>query len=85
MLQSKFTHPRNRIRENITLQILQRRRINSESILLEPSPTPLAELLEAILLGDYVSYYLAIINNIAPNPVEIIDFLKDKLAEHPKE
>lgn len=85
VLQSKFDHPRNRLRGNITLQILQQRRIACDSVICEPSPTPLAEILQAVHLGDYVSYYLAILNDIEPNPIEIIKFLREKLAEKPVE
>lgn len=85
ILESKFDHPRNTFRENITLQILQRRRIPVETVRLEPAPTPLSELLQVIHFGDYVSYYLAIINEVSPTPVDIIGFLKDKLAEKPIE
>jgi len=81
LLESKFDHPRNKLRLNITLQILQNKRIYVDTVMIEPSPTPLAELLQIIHFGDYVSYYLAILNDIEPNPVEIISFLKDKLAE----
>ena len=79
ILQSKYDHPRNKLRQSITGQILQKNRISSESILLEPSASPLAEILQMIHFGDYVSYYLAILNNVAPEPIEVINFLKDKL------
>lgn len=85
MLQSKFDRPRNRLRANITLQILQQRRIACDSMMFEPSPTPLAEILQAVHFGDYFSYYLAILNNVEPNPIEIIKFLREKLAEKPME
>ena len=32
-------------------------------------------------IGDFVSYYLAILNNIDPAPVETIDYLKKELAK----
>lgn len=84
ILESKFDHPRNTLRENITVQILQRRRIPTEQVMMEPAPTSFSELLQIIHFGDYVSYYLAIINEVSPNPVDIIGFLKDKLAEKPR-
>lgn len=83
ILQSKFDHPRNRLRQNITAQILQKNRIDYDYLLLEPSPTPLSEILQVIHFGDYVSFYLAMLNNTPPDPVSIIEFLKDKLAEKP--
>lgn len=85
ILQSKFDHPRNRLRQNITAQILQKNRIDYDYVMLEPSPSPLAEILQTIHFGDYVSFYLAILNNVAPSPVETIKFLKDKLDEKPLE
>jgi glucose/mannose-6-phosphate isomerase len=43
--------------------------------------SPLAQMMSLILLGDYVSYYLAILNQIDPTPVEVITYLKGRLAE----
>jgi glucose/mannose-6-phosphate isomerase len=85
ILQSKFDHPRNRLRQNVLMQIFQRNRIPFESLMLEPSPTPLAELLQFCLLGAYVSYYLGIIYDSDPSQIKIVDFLKEKLAEKPME
>jgi len=33
-----------------------------------------------IILGDWVSYYLAILNKIDPSPIEVIDHLKEALG-----
>jgi len=41
----------------------------------------LARMISLVLLGDYVSYYLAILNQIDPTPVKAIDFLKSELAK----
>ncbi|MGI2335786.1 MAG: bifunctional phosphoglucose/phosphomannose isomerase [Dehalogenimonas sp.] len=43
--------------------------------------SPLAQMMSLILLGDYVSYYLALLNNADPSPVENITYLKKRLAE----
>ena len=43
--------------------------------------SPLAQMMSLILMGDYVSYYLAILNQIDPTPVEVINYLKSRLAE----
>jgi glucose/mannose-6-phosphate isomerase len=40
----------------------------------------LARVLSLISLGDYVSLYMAYVNNVDPTPVEIIDYLKKNLA-----
>jgi len=34
-----------------------------------------------VLLGDWVSYYLALLYGIDPSPVPEIDLLKQRLAE----
>ena len=40
----------------------------------------LAEMLTATLLGDYVSYYLAVLNGVAPAPTQTMDQLKRHLS-----
>jgi len=42
--------------------------------------TPLQQLLYTILLGDYVSAYLGILNGIDPMPVEMVERLKKELG-----
>jgi glucose/mannose-6-phosphate isomerase len=39
----------------------------------------LAQMLSAILFGDYTSYYLALLNGEDPSPVPPIDYLKSRL------
>lgn len=41
----------------------------------------LARIFDMIYLGDWVSYYLAILNEVDPTPVEAINFLKNKLEK----
>jgi glucose/mannose-6-phosphate isomerase len=43
--------------------------------------TPLAHLLSTVLLGDYASYYLGILNGIDPVQATTIEELKKRLAE----
>ena len=40
----------------------------------------LARALDLVLLGDYVSLYLALLNEVDPGPVEMIERLKGRLA-----
>lgn len=85
LLQSKFDHPRNRLRQNVIMQVFQKHRLPFESLMMEPSPTPLAELLQFTLMGAYVSYYLGILYDSDPSRIKVVDFLKEKLAEKPME
>ncbi len=43
--------------------------------------TPLAHLLTSVMLGDYVSYYLALLNGVNPASQEAIDHVKKRLAQ----
>jgi glucose/mannose-6-phosphate isomerase len=81
ILESKFNLNRNKQRQNIVSQILSQKKIPYESVSVDPAGNKIAEMFQIILYGDFVAYYLAILNNTAPEPVKIIDFLKEKLAE----
>ncbi|HFE52881.1 MAG TPA: bifunctional phosphoglucose/phosphomannose isomerase, partial [Bacteroidetes bacterium] len=41
----------------------------------------LARMFSLIVLGDFVSYYLAILNRVDPTPIENIDLLKKRMKE----
>ena len=40
-------------------------------------------MLSLVLLGDLVSLYLAVLRDIDPSPVEVIERLKAELAKEP--
>ena len=40
----------------------------------------LSQILTASLIGDYTSYYLALLQGIDPSPIPPIDFIKDRLS-----
>lgn len=42
--------------------------------------TPLQQLLHLVLMGDYVSAYLGLMNGIDPTPVELVEKLKKELG-----
>lgn len=43
--------------------------------------SPLLRMFSLIQLGDFMSYYLAILNKIDPTPVKVIDYLKGELEK----
>ena len=43
--------------------------------------TKLERIFELTYLGDWMSFYLAILNGVDPTPVEAINYLKNKLSE----
>jgi len=68
-----------KLRMEITTEIMEK--YATEIINLNGEGTcRLARIFDLIYLGDWVSYYLAIINKINPTPVEAINYLKNKLA-----
>ena len=75
-LSSSTYHVRVAERVRITSEILDRRGISHETVEAE-GVTPLAQMVNAILTGDYTSYYLAALYGMNPTPVSTIDFLKD--------
>ena len=81
LLESKYSHERNKLRQIVVTQILTQRKIPYETVMIEPSGGKIAEIFQMIAFGEFVAFYLAILNNIDPEPVKIIDYLKEKLAE----
>ncbi len=80
MLCDKDDHKRTRERVRITTEIVKRS--GAEVLVLErESGKRLARVYSLIYMGDFVSFYLAILNGINPTPVEIIDYLKKELGK----
>ncbi len=79
-LRSKFYHERNKRRFDITGQLLDEAGVDWRDVE-AVGHTPLAEMLWTIWLGDYVSYYLAVLYRTDPSPVEPINRLKASLAQ----
>ncbi|MGA9348476.1 MAG: bifunctional phosphoglucose/phosphomannose isomerase [Anaerolineae bacterium] len=80
MLVSSLDHPRNKARFQVTQEILAKRGIAYETIEAH-GQSPLAQMLSAIHFGDYVSYYLALLYEVDPTPVTVINYLKKRLEQ----
>jgi glucose/mannose-6-phosphate isomerase len=79
MLTSNWLHPRILLRYQITRGLLKKAGFSSVEVQGQGSGR-LAQMMTLVLLGDYVSYYLALLNKVDPTPVAPIDFLKSELA-----
>ncbi|MGB2867231.1 MAG: bifunctional phosphoglucose/phosphomannose isomerase [Bacteroidota bacterium] len=79
-LKDKGTHKRVAIREGITKQIVARYAADVTEVWSEGTSL-LARMFSVVHFGDWVSYYLAILNNQDPEPVEVINYLKSELAK----
>jgi glucose/mannose-6-phosphate isomerase len=74
------THKRVAIREEITKQVVSKYAGDVTEVASEGKGL-LARLFSLIYFGDWVSLYLAILNNENPEPVAIIDYLKSELSK----
>ena len=80
MLRCSLDHPRNGVRFEVTEEILKMRRVPYE-IVQSRGTGALTNVLSAVHMGDYVSYYLALLNGADPTPVDAIGYLKGRLVE----
>lgn len=79
ILHDKSDHPRTAFRMRITKSIVKK--YASDIIDIESEgKSLLTRLFSLILLGDWVSYYLSILNGVDASPVAAIDFLKHSLS-----
>lgn len=79
-LESMYEIDRVILRQNITTEIIQKNRIDCERIKFVQANTRLSEILLFIIFGDFVSYYLALLNQTDPNTNKVIDHLKERLV-----
>ncbi|MEI6221508.1 MAG: bifunctional phosphoglucose/phosphomannose isomerase [bacterium] len=79
-LRSSFEHPRNTTRWNIMKEIWQQRNLPFEEVSAQGS-SKLSQLFYLVYLGMCTSFYLGLLHNIDPTPVNVISFIKDALAK----
>jgi glucose/mannose-6-phosphate isomerase len=72
-------HPRLGKRFEILQEVLQSKGVHVEEIQ-AIGYSPLARMFSLIALGDWTSYYIAILSGVDPSPVPVISLLKSKLA-----
>jgi len=77
---SKFYYAKNRIRTKITQSVVAKNKIKSFIYPLETFDK-LSQSFEMLLFGSYVSFYLAILNNVNPAKIPWVDYLKKELKK----
>jgi glucose/mannose-6-phosphate isomerase len=80
MLRSGLDSQRIQERWDVTRELLNREGVVAEEVH-GRGESALAQMLSLIHFGDYVSFYLAVLNDVDPTPVRTISFLKQRLAE----
>ncbi len=80
MLRDKEDHPRIGRRMEIVKHIIEKMKVEVIEIR-SRGESLLSRMFSLIQLGDFVSFYLAILNQQDPSPVDVIDYLKNELAK----
>jgi len=80
MLDSALLHERIRLRYKITQSLLKKAGIPFEVLKAEGS-NALSQMMGLVFIGDYISYYLAMLNGVDPTEIKPINFLKESLAK----
>ena len=80
MLNASTLHKQHQSRYIATGELLDRSGIARTTVNAE-GHNELSQVMSLVLLGDWTSYYLAILNGQDPTPVPSIDYLKDRLKE----
>lgn len=76
---SNLEHPRVQKRFSVTEQLLSGRR--PTPIVIEPEgDTLLKQLVWSVALGDFIATYLALLNQVDPTPVDLVERLKKELG-----
>jgi len=81
LLRSAHPHKRIQLRQQLTCQLLKQAKVSYQIVDGEGN-SQLSQLMSLVLFGDYISYYLAILNKIDPTPVKAIDYLKEQLKDY---
>ncbi len=66
-------------RYEVTRELMQNQGVDNQT-LEGYGESVLSQILTASLIGDYTSYYLALLQGIDPSPIPSIDFIKDRLS-----
>ena len=80
LLRSPSLHPRSLLRYEVTAKLLAKAGIAYEFAEAR-GESARAQVLSLILLGDYSSFYLAMLNEVDPSSTDAINFVKQYLAK----
>jgi glucose/mannose-6-phosphate isomerase len=79
-LRDKGDHPRVHRRMELTKQIIGERTQHIAEVWSEGTSL-LARMFSLVYLGDWMSYYLAVLQGEDPTPVKVIDYLKEEMGK----
>jgi len=82
MLRSSSVRPRDLLRYEVTAKLLAKAGITYEFVEAK-GESALAQVLGLVLLGDYASFYLSMLNEVDPTSTHAINLVKQYLAQSP--
>ncbi len=80
LLRSPLFNERVKLRYDVTCELLKKAGVAYEFVDSE-GKSELSQMMSLVMIGDFTSYYLAILYGIDPSPVEVINYLKEQLAK----
>ena len=80
MLRSSLLNPRNLLRYEVTAKLLSKAGIIYEFVE-STEKSALSQVLSLVLLGDYTSFYLSMLNEVDPTSTDAINLVKQYLAQ----
>ncbi len=80
ILKDKEDYPRIQRRMQIVKDIIEKQKVEVIDIQ-SCGENLLSRMFSLIQIGDFTSFYLAVLNNEDPTPVKVIDYLKNELAK----
>lgn len=81
LLRSALLHPRILQHYEASIELMAREEIKHESID-AVGKSALAQMMSLVLLGDYLTCYLAVLNGTDPASLDAVDFVKSYLARY---
>lgn len=80
LFQSPLYHERTQRRVEVTQDVIERADIDSTTMLID-SVTKLEQAFEVITFGAYTNFYLAMLEEIDPAPIDTVDYFKEQLKK----
>ena len=79
-LESKLYHPKNQVRYKITQDVVKKNKVKYASYK-TTAGDKLTQALETLVFSSYVTFYLAMLNNIDPSLIPWVDYFKAQLKK----
>jgi glucose/mannose-6-phosphate isomerase len=80
LLRPDDAHPQRQARYQATAELLEHRGIGFSEVCAR-GDSPLSQIMTTVLLGDYASCYLAMLNGMDSSPVHAIDAMRRRMTE----